>query len=257
MPYTYSWSPAGTLSSSSGSSVSANPLTTTLYSVTVTDGCGLKAGMSLPLTVNIPPSISGISSSFADTLDLIISKPIACASIDADGSDFYIRSGPASMKIIAAEGIGCGPSQATTNIIHLTLGGSAVSGTYSIGLKNGADGNSILDVCPNSIDTSTVLTFSYATSASDCPIKIYTGLSPNADGHNDSWIIDCIETEPDNQVTIINKWGQNVWHTSGYDNVTTVWKGTDMQGQPLPDGTYFYEVKLSWKTYKGRVEIVR
>ena len=88
-------------------------------------------------------------------------------------------------------------------------------------------------------------------------LTLYSAFSPNHDGQNDSWQIDCIETYPDNEVTILNQWGQTVWFASGYDNKTTVWKGTNQKGENLPDGTYFYMVKLSWKKHKGRVELIR
>jgi gliding motility-associated-like protein len=88
-------------------------------------------------------------------------------------------------------------------------------------------------------------------------IKVYSGVSPNSDGKNDTWIIDCIETFPDNDVTILNLWGQVVWQASGYDNQEKLWKGTNQQGEPLPDGTYFYMVDIRWKKHKGRVELIR
>jgi len=81
-------------------------------------------------------------------------------------------------------------------------------------------------------------------------LKIYTSFSPNGDGINDTWFIDGIEAFPDNKVSIFNRWGNLVFEASGYDNHTTVWKGTANTGMligkdnELPDGTYFYN--LDW-----------
>jgi gliding motility-associated-like protein len=257
-PYTYSWTPSTGLNSTTSASVLSTPVLLTTYTVTATDNCGLKASRIVSVNVAAPPFVAAVSASAADTLDVTISKQIKCGSIDPNGSDFFILSGPTGLNIVSAAGIGCTASQPFTNTIKLTLSGSKVSGTFGIGVKKGTDGNTILDTCSAAIDSIATTPFDYtATQSPDCPIKIYSGLSPNMDGHNDSWIIDCIESEPNNQVTIINRWGQQVWQASNYDNSTVVWKGTDKQGQALSDGTYFYEVKLSWKTYKGRVEIVR
>jgi gliding motility-associated-like protein len=90
-----------------------------------------------------------------------------------------------------------------------------------------------------------------------CDIKFYTGFSPNNDGHNESWIIDGIEAESNNSVVILNKWGNEVWSIKGYNNTAKVWKGKNLKGEELPDGTYFYVVTTAEKTYKGRVELIR
>jgi gliding motility-associated-like protein len=100
-------------------------------------------------------------------------------------------------------------------------------------------------------------TFSIAASEAPCNIHIYTGLTPNGDGHNDFWQIDNIELFPDNQASIYNRWGTEVWSANGYNNGSVVWRGQDKQGQPLPDGTYFYILTVSDKTYKGWVQLTR
>ncbi len=57
---TYSWAPAGSLSASTGTSVTASPLTTTIYTVTVTDGSGSTAIATTQVSVNpLPGVISG------------------------------------------------------------------------------------------------------------------------------------------------------------------------------------------------------
>jgi gliding motility-associated-like protein len=77
----------------------------------------------------------------------------------------------------------------------------------------------------------------------DC-IVIHNVITPNGDGANDTWIIDCIEDFPDNNVEIFNRWGDKVNAFENYDNVSRVWKGTDSKGALLPDGTYFYVLKI-------------
>jgi gliding motility-associated-like protein len=74
-----------------------------------------------------------------------------------------------------------------------------------------------------------------------CPkVKIYSGFSPNDDNVNDVFVISNIELYPDNEVTIFNRFGNQVFFKRGYAND---WKGI-WQDRPLPDGTYFYFVEL-------------
>lgn len=101
------------------------------------------------------------------------------------------------------------------------------------------------------------IVFTVLASANNCLIKIYHGITPNGDGHNDTWVIDNIEEYPDNSVSIYNRWGSEVWNANSYNNTTVIWNGNNSQGQPLPDGTYFYIVQVSGTTYKGWVQLTR
>ncbi|MGV3641120.1 MAG: ice-binding family protein [Adhaeribacter sp.] len=85
-------------------------------------------------------------------------------------------------------------------------------------------------------------------------IVIANVFSPNGDGVNDTWEILNIQNYPDNDLVIINRWGNEVYRRKGYRNQ---WDG----GQ-LSAGTYFYVLKMkvcdgSYKTQKGYVMIMR
>jgi trimeric autotransporter adhesin len=73
-------------------------------------------------------------------------------------------------------------------------------------------------------------------------IHIHDAISPNGDGYNDMWLIDDIQDNPFSHVQIFNKWGDILWHKSAYNND---WDGTGMNGEKLPDGTYFYVINLN------------
>jgi gliding motility-associated-like protein len=70
-------------------------------------------------------------------------------------------------------------------------------------------------------------------------IPIPTGFSPNGDGVNDYFEIEKIETFPKNSFTVMNRWGQTVYHSAPYDND---WNGHASSGQALPDDVYYYVV---------------
>ena len=75
-------------------------------------------------------------------------------------------------------------------------------------------------------------------------IVIHNVITPNGNGLNDTWIIDCITNYPDNTVEIFNRWGDPVNRFERYDNSTNVWKGTNFKGNMMPDGTYYYVLKI-------------
>jgi gliding motility-associated-like protein len=68
------------------------------------------------------------------------------------------------------------------------------------------------------------------------PVNIFT---PNGDGYNDYFDILNIDQFPDNEVVIYNRWGNEVFKTTKY-SATNRFKGTG-----LPDGTYFYIIKIN------------
>ena len=91
----------------------------------------------------------------------------------------------------------------------------------------------------------------------DCgeQLVFYKGITPNGDGHNDTWVIDGITNFETSEVQLYNRWGDLVWKGSNYNNTTVVWTGKSSKGADLPDATYFYLVTAGGKTYKGWVEL--
>ncbi|GIV33429.1 MAG: hypothetical protein KatS3mg031_0964 [Chitinophagales bacterium] len=80
-------------------------------------------------------------------------------------------------------------------------------------------------------------------------------ITPNGDGINDVWrITELQEVFPDNEVIIVNRWGDEVFRKKGYQND---WDGT-YRNKKLPDGTYYYVIKLHniGKAVTGHVTIL-
>lgn len=71
-------------------------------------------------------------------------------------------------------------------------------------------------------------------------IFIPNAITPNGDGSNDTWVIRELATFPDNEVIVLNRWGDVVFSASPYQND---FDGT-RNGTPLPAGTYYYIIKL-------------
>jgi gliding motility-associated-like protein len=88
-------------------------------------------------------------------------------------------------------------------------------------------------------------------------VLVFTGLSPNGDGANDSWQIAGIEQYPKNKVQVFNRWGNLVFEQAGYANEQP-WDGR-WDGRDLPDGTYFYRIDLGdeGEVLSGYLQILR
>jgi gliding motility-associated-like protein len=214
----YSWSPGNTLSDSTSANPVASPTDTTTYKVTAGNGfCTDVASV----TVNV------------------LKEAVANA-----GTDKIIFEGQ-SVQLTASEEYG--------NVFYWTP-------TTALSDPN------ILNPVANPVDDITYTL--HVTSTSNCGIntssvfvKVYKKItipntfSPNNDGINDTWDIDALITYPDCVLSVFDRYGQQVYHTIGYN---TPWNGL-LNGQPLPPGTYYYVLDLKNNTPKmsGWVLIVR
>ena len=78
-------------------------------------------------------------------------------------------------------------------------------------------------------------------------LLVYNEFSPNNDGDNDLFRINCIENYPNNTLRVHNRYGVEVYLTKGYRNE---WDGTANVNSPidqdrkLPSGTYYYILEL-------------
>lgn len=73
------------------------------------------------------------------------------------------------------------------------------------------------------------------------PIGIPNTITPNGDSVNDFWIIGGIGRFERAQVTIYDRWGQEVYNSIGYPQP---WDGTH-KGKKLTTGTYYYVIELN------------
>jgi len=86
-------------------------------------------------------------------------------------------------------------------------------------------------------------------------IKVPNVFSPNGDGINDTWVIQYLESYPDCTVDVYNRYGQVVFHSTGYNKP---WDGR-VNGQSLPVGTYYWIInpKSGRMPVNGSVTVIR
>ncbi|WP_111685584.1 T9SS type B sorting domain-containing protein [Winogradskyella tangerina] len=85
-----------------------------------------------------------------------------------------------------------------------------------------------------------------------CEVEIFNGFTPNNDGINDFFRLEGIDCYPNNTLSIYNRWGVLVFETSGYDNISNVFRGesddriTITADSKLPTGTYYYVLQYEF-----------
>lgn len=217
------------------------------------DMSGMLLGSSVTLTFNPPAGTNsfyvvvdnGTGCSDNDTID-VTANPLP--NVNA-GADVTIVTGGITT-------IGGSPTSTTAGVTYQWMPSPSALDNYTA--SN-----------PNANPTNTTTYTVTVTSAQGCtavdsvvvtvrPTIIFPdGISPNADGANDEWIIDGIELFPNCEVEVYNRWGELLFQSVGYKET---WKGT-FKGQDLPVGTYYYVIDLKDElfpdAYTGPITIMR
>ena len=118
------------------------------------------------------------------------------------------------------------------------------------------------DICPMLCDSATVTINREAVPVEPIdPTRLPNTITPNGDNINDAFIFDALLADPiryaNAEFIVFNRWGDVVFQEQPYRND---WRGTNQSGQDLPDGTYYYVLRLSvaqGDLFKGDVTILR
>lgn len=111
----------------------------------------------------------------------------------------------------------------------------------------------------NNIALSTEMTangsFFTKLSVSGASLFIPNLFTPNGDANNDTFEIRGLELFPENDLTIVNRWGNQVYKSNNYKN--------DWTGEGLNEGTYYYVLRVKeriggeWQSFKGYITLIR
>jgi gliding motility-associated-like protein len=213
------WSPIGNTTTLQGYS---NLTTTTLYAAVVVNGiCPQDTSTFATITVQPAPAV------FAGTDTTINQGDVYC--MNATGGIIYTWS-PATY--LDNPGL---PNPCMTAVDIGTF-------TYTVTAQDVWGCTNSDQIVITVLDTTTIF-----------PPVVANFITPNGDGLNDVWNVMNIGFYPDNEVMVYNNHGQEVYRKTGYTND---WDGT-YNGTPLPDGSYYYVVKINAldRTLKGVVTI--
>jgi gliding motility-associated-like protein len=273
----YTWSPSTGLSGTSGSSVIATPIGTTIYTVQGTDSHGCMGINTATVIVHSLPTIS-ISKTPTITCS---GKP---AILMASGASTYTWStgtvgvintvSPTTnteYTVVGTDTNGCSNSATQILLVNplppVAINAGVTSFTLNLGQSitlnaSGAltyswtSGNVTCDSCASNT-ASPIASTQYCVAGSDingcrdsvclqvvvedvCDVFIPDAFSPNGDGHNDQFKIysHCI-TEL--MLQVFDRWGNQVF--SGSDP-SAAWDGS-YGGSLMNTGTYIYQVQYT------------
>ncbi len=140
---TYTWSPATGLSSVNGASVAASPTTSTVYTVTGTDGSGCVSSATVQVTVGSGPTLT-ISPNATVC-------PAGSATLTASGANTYTWSPAASLSSANGTSVTATPATTTIYTVSGTNAGGCI-GTASVQVQVNANPSITLSpnatVCP-------------------------------------------------------------------------------------------------------------
>ena len=148
----------------------------------------------------------------------------------APGTAAYIWEVPPGWTITSGGG---------SNKITVTPGDGA--GAITLSVSNGVCSSAPISIVPDRNLAKSELSFPNV-------------FSPNNDGNNDTWAIRNLQNYPQNELTVLNRWGNEVYKAKGYSD--------NWDGDNLSEGTYFYVASVKMcdgaeNVFKGFVTIVR
>jgi len=216
----YKWTPSTGLDHDDIPNPIASPLTTTKYTVHVSNGGCTDSSKTVTVTVNQNP--------VADAGSPIVLFEGQSATLKGNVTGDNITSYSWSPTTFLSDPNSLTPIATPTDNITYTL--TAISQTCGTA-------------------TSSVFIRVYK------KIIVPNTFSPNNDGINDHWNIEALFTYPQCSVLVYNRYGQQVYQNVGY---AKPWDGT-FNGSPLAPGTYYYIIDLKNNTPKitGWVLLVR
>jgi gliding motility-associated-like protein len=240
----YNWMVNGTLATSGGKEFTSSTLKNgdkVTCEVTNQDYCEpVESTPSAPYTISTEPSIATSVSVSASTTDAIcpgvgitftaVPGNVQTASV-APSYQWKVNGNPKGSN---------SPTFTTNNLVN----GDEVVCEMTSNIK-----------CAISPVVKSVGITVHVKTDTECAITIPNAFTPNGDGTNDLWEIPELNSFPDCNFSIFNRYGKLVYRTIGYSKP---WDGV-YNGAKLPAGTYYFIIDLKTKSapLSGSVTILR
>ncbi|MFN7117046.1 MAG: gliding motility-associated C-terminal domain-containing protein [Saprospiraceae bacterium] len=211
-------------------------------------------------------SAQGCGEYSADT----VAVKVESAPTTADDS-FTLKAGETQGTILVTSNdnvssIGAFTVSVTRNPVLGGIGAASPDGRIGYLVKAGVFGEDEFayklcsNTCPSLCDSATVSVFIEEDPDFEAPPRV-NAITPNGDGLNEQLVFDELRINPDqypdNELIVFNRWGDVVYTARPYANN---WDGTNDTGQNLPEGTYYYILRLNISEgviIRGDVTIVR
>ena len=115
-------------------------------------------GGTAVITDPVPPHLVNANRASCDGTQLMVklNKKMKCSSLSGNGSEFTII--PPAATVTSAAGIGCGNGFDMDSVL-LTFSNPLPFNNYQLVVRNGADANTLLDICDNGIPVGEFIPF--------------------------------------------------------------------------------------------------
>jgi len=220
---TYSWSPATGLSSISIANPTASPISTTTYTVTISNGPCSAIDSTIVIVSSIP-----VATLCCDTT-INLGGSASLVTTPVSNGYRYIWSPTTDVSCATCPDPTISPKVTGTYFLTITDSGGCKSG--------------------DSVTITVIEKCGY--------VFVPTGFSPNGDGHNDVLYVTA-ECVTDYYFAVYDRWGNKVFESN---DISMGWDGT-YKGKPMNPGNYIYYLNTSLVTgqeikKKGDVLLVR
>ena len=127
------------------------------------NGYNITFGGTAQIFDNTPPTLTALSISCnSNYFNVNFSESVLCSSIATNGSDFTITGPSGNVPVTSTSGNLCSGGASTTNYATVNFNNAGlVTGTYTVSVTNGTDGNTMLDKCGNVMLATQTATFQY------------------------------------------------------------------------------------------------
>ena len=207
-----------------------------------TSGIGLVLNMDLAVTKTVSDLTPVVNNEITFTISLINNSTIPATNVQIED---ILPSGYEYVSHRTSKGV----YDEQTGIWGMSSVGISASETLTITVKvkeTGEYKNSASLIALDQSDSNANNNIDSVTPVPVC-LTIYNEFSPNNDGVNDFFTIDCIDQYPNNTLMIVNRWNNTVYKKKGYNNTwdgTSNGRATVNAGEKLPVGTYYYILDL-------------
>ncbi|OIN58123.1 hypothetical protein BLX24_16510 [Arsenicibacter rosenii] len=212
---------------------------------------------TVPMTnVSLTDSLSKVFNAQNGASFKVVGTAIATGKTGLKINTGYNGSTSADLLVPGSSTLLAGQSDTIRFVVNVKTDGTTGTFLNSARAKATAAGSEITDISTNGLvpdvngnrnptDSNESEATPLNLRISDVAVFIPEGFSPNGDGINDRFVIRGATGTV--QLEVFNRWGHVVYKSDNYQND---WDGTsntgvNVGGNGVPDGTYFYRVKLS------------
>jgi trimeric autotransporter adhesin len=292
-PFSYQW--LGGL----GSQPSVSGLGEGVYTVVVSDNLGCNDTVSVTLSAPLPPAyvaqISPVVCAGEGNGRIFLNFPGGAGGLNFSWNDFKKQKTNPAIFLSGGEytvtityGNGCQqvstfdveePAPLQVNVlttpddgvsngsIAALVSGGAAPYTYQWNTGRPGDSGSLVEnlsageyavLVTDANGCSTIAVAIVSNSNIDC-LEFRNVITPDGDGLNETFQINCLNLYQENNLRIFNRWGQLVFEQANYAND---WTGINRLGEELPEGAYFFVFEYrdeqgAMQQMKGHITLIR